>query len=302
MKRANKTERIRQPRYGRYIFVAILAIVVFLLIDSAYIVTYENQYTLVKQFGKVEKIVSDPGLSLKIPFIQTTDTLPKSIQIYDLAASDVITEDKKSMVADCYVLWRIKDPKLFVQTLNSISNAESRINITVYNAIKTVISSMVQSSVITGRDGELSRTIMAQIGNTMDQYGIDLLSVETKHMDLPNDNKNDVYERMISERNNKAATFTAEGDSEATKIHTQTDYEITISVSEAEAKGEKIVAEGEAEYMRILSEAYADEGRSDFYSFVISLDAAKAALKGSGKKTLILDSDSPIAKIFENVQ
>jgi membrane protease subunit HflC len=302
MNREKKTERISQPRHGKYILVAILAALVFLLIDSCYVITYENQYTLVKRFGKVEKIVSEAGLSLKIPFIEKTDTLPKSIQIYDLAASDVITEDKKSMVADCYVLWKIKEPKLFVQTLNSIPNAESRINTTVYNAIKAVISSMDQSSVITGRDGELSRTIMNQIGNTMDQYGIDLLSVETKHLDLPNDNKTAVYERMISERNNKAATFSAEGDSEATKIRTQTDYEIAISVSEAEAKAEKIIAEGEAEYMNILSKAYEDESRSDFYTFVISLDAAKNSLKGNGKKTLILDADSPIAQIFENAQ
>jgi membrane protease subunit HflC len=294
-----KPERITQPKFGRYILVAVIAIIAFIVIDGCYVITYENQYTLVKQFGKVEKIVSDAGISMKVPFIQTTDTLPKSIQIYDLAASDVITEDKKSMVADCYVLWRIKEPKLFVQTLNSITNAESRINTTVYNAIKAVISSMEQNAVISGRDGALSNAIMNQIGNTMDQYGIDLLSVETKHLDLPNDNKRAVYDRMISERNNKAATFTAEGDSEATKIRTQTDYEITISVSEAEAKAEKIIAEGEAEYMNLLSKAYSDESRSDFYTFVISLDAAKESLKGSGKKTLILDSDSPIAQIFE---
>ncbi len=297
-----KTERISQPKYGRNILIAVIAVIALLIIDSCYVITYENQYTLVKQFGKVEKIVSNSGISLKVPFIQTTDTLPKSIQIYDLAASDVITQDKKTMVADCYVLWRITEPKLFVQTLNSITNAESRINTSVYNAIKAVISSMDQATVISGRDGALEESIMAQIGSSMDQYGIALLSVETKHLDLPSDNKNAVYERMISERNNKAATYTAEGDSEATKIRTQTDYEITISVSEAEASAEKIVAEGEAEYMRILSEAYSDESRSDFYTYVISLDAAKASLTGSGKKTLILDKDSPIAQIFETAE
>jgi len=161
---------------------------------------------------------------------------------------------------------------------------------------------MSQADVISGRDGELSKAIMANIGTTMNQYGIELLSVETKHLDLPSDNKNAVYERMISERNNKAATFTAEGESEAKMIRTQTDYEITISVSEAEAKAESIVAEGEAEYMRILAEAYADESKSEFYTFVRSLDAAKASLLGSGKKTLILNQDSPIAQIFNTAE
>lgn len=299
---ADKVERIRQPRIGLKIFIAAIVIVLLIIIDSCYVVTYENEYTLVKQFGKVEKIVSKAGISLKVPLIQTTDTLPKAIQIYDLAESDVITQDKKSMVVDSYVLWRITDPKLFVQTLNSIGNAESRINTTVYNAIKSVISSMNQSEVITGRDGELAEAIRAQIGSTMNQYGIELLSVETKHLDLPDDNKYAVYERMISERNNKAATYTAEGESEAQKKRTSADYEVQIMLSEAQAKAATLEAEGEAEYMNILSNAYNDESKAEFYTFVRALDAAKIALQGSGEKTLVLDADSPIARIFESVE
>lgn len=296
-------ERYRDNgEFGWKVVLDIIALILIVIACFSYVVTYENEYTLIKQFGKVEKIISEPGLSFKIPFIQTTDTLPKSVQVYDLAASDVITEDKKTMVADCYVLWRIEDPKVFVQMLNSLPNAEYRINNIVYNSVKSVISSMNQTDVISGRDGELAEAIMTNIGTTMDQYGIELLSVETKHLDLPSDNKNAVYERMISERNNKAATFTAEGESEAKMIRTQTDYEITISVSEAEAQAESIIAEGEAEYMRILAEAYADESKSEFYTFVRSLDAAKASLLGSGKKTLILNSDSPIAQIFNNAE
>lgn len=295
-------ERYREERYGWKIAVAVIVLLLVIVANGCYAVTYENEYTLVKQFGKVERIVSDAGLSLKLPFIQTTDKLPKSVQIYDLAASDVITEDKKTMVVDSYVLWRIDEPKVFVQTLNSLPNAEYRINNTVYNAMKSIISSMSQSGVISSRDGELSEAIMTYIGDTMDQYGIKLLSVETKHLDLPEDNKNAVYERMISERNNKAATYTAEGESEAKMIRTQTDYEITISVSEAEAKAESILAEGEAEYMRILAGAYANDAKSEFYTFVRSLDAAKLALQGSGKKTLILNADSPIAQIFNTAK
>ena len=299
---AEKTVRIRQPRIGLKIAIAAVVVLLLIIIDSCYVVTYENEYTLVKQFGKVEKIISNAGISLKLPMIQTTDTLPKSIQIYDLAESDVITQDKKSMVVDSYVLWRIENPKLFVQTLNSIGNAESRINTTVYNAIKSVISSMDQTEVITGRDGELAEAIRSQIGSSMDQYGIVLLSVETKHLDLPSDNKSAVYERMISERNNKAATYTAEGDSEAQKKRTTADYEVKIMISEAEAQAAKLEAEGEAEYMNILSNAYNDESKAEFYTFVRALDAAKIALSGSGEKTLVLDSDSPLAKIFEDIE
>jgi len=135
----------------------------------------------------------------------------------------------------------------------------------------------------------------------MEQYGIELITVEIKRLDLPDDNKNAVYERMISERNNIAASYIAEGEAEATKIRTQTDYEITVSISEAKAEAEATVAAGEAEYMKVLSKVYSDQTRSDFYTFVLSLDAAKASLVGENK-TLILDEDSPIAQIFNTVE
>lgn len=294
-------ERIRQPRKKAPIIIAaILAVIAIIVLSNSLVVTMENEYTLVKQFGKIEKIVPEAGLSFKVPFIQTTDTLPNTLLIYDLTQSDVITEDKKTMVVDSYVLWKIVDPLKFVQTLTLIPNAESRINTIVYNSMKNVISSMEQQEVITSRDGVLNEMIMNNIGSTMDQYGIKFISVETKHLDLPSDNKAAVYERMISERNNIAASYTASGESDAKKIRTETDNEIVVSVSEAEAKAEKIISEGEAEYMRILSGAYNTADRADFYTFVRSLDAAKKSLKGD--KTLILDSKSPLAQIFNEAE
>jgi len=286
---------------GKWIVLGIVVFVLFLLSQTCLVVTYQNEYKLVKQFGKVVKIVSEPGLSVKVPFVQTVDTLPKEMLVYDLQPSDVITMDKKTMVCDSYVLWRISDPQKFIQTLNSKIYAEDRINTTVYNAMKNVISSMEQTEVISGRDGSLSNKIRENIGTSMEQYGIDLISVETKHLDLPSDNKAAVYERMISERNNIAAQYTAEGEAEATKIRTQTDNEVAISLSEAEAQAEKTIAEGEAEYMKILSTVYGDASRSEFYTFVRSLDAAKAALVGKNK-TVILSEESPMADIFNSIQ
>ena len=287
--------------FGKIFLVIVMAAALFVLVNSL-VVTAENKYTLVKQFGKIERIIDKAGLSFKVPFIQSTDTLPKQILLYDLAASDVITMDKKTMVADSYVLWRINDPQLFVQTLNSqVANAESRINAAVFMSMKNIISSLEQTEVINGRDGELTRMIMGNIGNSMEQYGIELITVEIKRLDLPDDNKNAVYERMISERNNIAASYIAEGEAEATKIRTQTDYEISVSISKAKAEADATVAAGEAEYMKILSEVYADQSRSDFYTFVLSLDAAKTAMVGENK-TLILDGDSPIAQIFNTVE
>lgn len=278
----------------------ICAFAALIILSSSLVITQENEYKLIREFGRICSVITEPGVSFKMPFIQSTDTLPNQILVYDLASSDVITMDKKTMITDSYVLWEIDDPLLFAQTLNSsVTNAESRIDTVVYNAIKNVISSLSQNDVINSRDGELTEAIMTNIGSTMEQYGITLLSVETKKLDLPSDNKSAVYERMISERDKIAATYIAEGNSEAQIIRNATDKEISINLSTAEAEAARIIAEGEAEYMRILATAYADESRTEFYSFVRSLDAAKASLTGNNK-TLILSSDSPIAQIFHS--
>lgn len=280
--------------------VALIAVLFLLFIigSSSLVITQEDEYSLIRQFGKVDHVVTDAGVSFKLPFVQTVDKLPKQTLLYDLASSDVITSDKKTMITDSYILWHITDPLKFAQTLNSsISNAEGRLDTIVYNSTKNVIGSMTQEDVISGRDGQLSAAVLANIGNALDQYGIELLAFETKHLDLPGDNKAAVYERMISERDNIAATYTAEGNSEAQMIRNTTDREVTIMISEAEKQAEILIAEGEAEYMRILSEAYSDPSRTEFYSFVRSLDAIKISMTGDNK-TLILSSDSPIARIF----
>ncbi len=279
-------------------FAGFIVVVALFLGLSCMVVTGENEYKLVRQFGKIDHVQSEAGLSFKMPFIQTVDSLPKYVQIYDLAPSDVITRDKKTMITNSYVLWQITDPIKFAQTLNgSIGNAENRINTVVYNSIKNIISSLSQEEVISGRDGELTAAILKNMGNTFDQYGIKVITVETKQLDLPADNKTAVYERMISERENIAATYTAEGTSEAQIIKNTTDKEVSIMISEAEKQAEILKAEGEAEYMKILSDAYADESKTDFYSFVRSLDAVKASITGDNK-TVILSEDSPIAQIF----
>ena len=275
-----------------------LLVLAVLALGSACVVTQQNEYTVVRQFGEVVDIRSTAGVSLKIPLIQTASTLPNTVLLYDLPISDVITQDKKTMVADSFVLWKIEDPKLFIQTLNgSISNAESRLSTIVYNSMKNIISSRTQSDVISGRDGELAADIRDGVGDTLTQYGIELIAVETKHLDLPDDNKEAVYQRMISERNNIAASYTAQGESDAQKIRSETDREVQVMLSEAEAQAEILIAEGEAEYMNILSDAYSDPAKADFYSFVRALDAAKASLAGGGN-TLFLSKDSPLAQIF----
>lgn len=277
---------------------AVAVLLVVCIMGGCFFTTQQNEYSIVRQFGKVVRIVDTPGLSVKLPFIQTVSTLPQTEMLYDLAVSDVITSDKKSMVADSFVLWRISDPLKFIQTLSgSIANAEYRIDTVVYNSLKTVISSMKQEAVISGRDGELAAAIMENFEQNFDDYGLTVLAIETKRIDLPDENKAAVYERMISERGNIAASYAAEGDSQAKQIRSEADKSVEITVSEAKAQAERIKAEGEAEYMRILSQAYDTQEEADFYEFMRALDMARSSLTG-GNKTLVLSSDSPIAQIF----
>ena len=285
----------------RNIVIVVLVLVVLIGAVSTLVVTRENEYTIVRQFGRVVSIRDTAGLSFKIPFLQDVQTLPNTVLLYDLPVSDVITKDKKTMVADSFVLWRISDPQKFIQTLNSsVSNAESRLSTLVYNAMNNTISGMNQSEVISGRDGELASAIKAGVTG-LDQYGIELIAVETKRLDLPDDNKEAVYQRMISERNNIAAQYTASGESEAQKIRSETDKEVEIMLSEAKAQAEGLQAEGEAEYMRILSDAYSDPDKAEFYNFVRSLDAAKASLTNE-ENVLILGPESPLAQIFNSLE
>ena len=285
-------------KIGKGIAVIAVIVVAVIVLASSLVVTRPNEYTIIRQFGAVERVIEKPGLSLKLPFVQSAGTLPKTEMLYDLAVSDVITADKKSMVADSFVLWEISDPLKFIQTLSgNVANAEYRIDTIVYNSLKTVISSMKQEDVISGRDGELAAKIMENVGDKFSEYGITVFAIETKRIDLPDENKAAVYERMISERENIAASYVAAGDAQAKQIRNEADKSVEITLSEAKARAEQLRAEGEAEYMRILSAAYDTPEEADFYEFLRALDMAETALAG-GNKTLVVSADSPIAKVF----
>ncbi len=282
--------------------IIVLLVAVFIILMSSMVVTKPGEYRVIKQFGKIVRVEendgSSYGLSWKIPFIQTETVISAKVQLSDLPASDVMTSDKKSMISDCFVMWKIDDPVKFIQKLSgSEQNAESRISSNVYNALKNVISSLSQEELISGRDGELAEILTEKLGDNLDAYGIEVIKIETKMLDLPEENKEAVYSRMISERNNIAASYKAQGEQKAQEIKNDTNEQVTILLAQAQKQADTIVAEGEAEYMRILSAAYNDESKAEFYTFVRQLDAVKATLK-DGENTIVLDKDSPIAELF----
>ena len=284
------------------IFTIPFAIIAVIFALSSLVITKPGEYKVIKQFGKIVRVEENDGssfgLSFRIPFVQTESTISSKLTLSDLPASDVMTSDKKSMISDCFVLWRINDPVKFIQKLSgSVQNAESRISSNVYNALKNVISSLSQEEVISGRDGELAELLTKSLGTNLEAYGIKIEKIETKMLDLPDENKEAVYNRMISERNNIAASYTAQGEQQAQEIKNDTNEQVTILLAQAQKEADTLVAEGEAEYMRILSDAYNHQDKADFYSFVRQLDAVKATLK-NGENTIVLDKNSPIAEIF----
>ncbi len=270
--------------------------------SSLYTVDYMD-VVLIQQFGRVVGIQREPGIHVKTPFIQSTFAIYDGSRIYDIPQSDVITRDKKSMIADDYVIWTVNDVMKYYQTLGGVSaRAEERIDAAVYNATKNIISSMSQDEVIAARGIELTNMITNESNSDISGYGIQILTAEIKALDLPDDNKAAVYERMISERGNIAAGYKAKGEAEAQKIRNETDKNVRITLANADKQAETLTAEGEAEYMKILSDAYNDEDKSDFYNYIRSLDAIKSSLKNKNDNTLILDKDSELARILYGAQ
>ena len=277
--------------------VAVILVIAFLVGSATYVV-HQKEYIAVRRFGKIISIAKEPGLYFKTPFIDDTQSISAQIVLYDIPKSDVITKDKKSMIADTYVIWKVVDPIKYIQTLNALNaRAEERIEASVYNATKNAISSMTQDEVIEARGEQLTKLISDEANADMTGYGIEVVQAQIKALDLPDDNKQAVYERMISERNNIAASYTAQGDAEAQKIHNETDKEVTIVKANAEKDAAVLEAEGESAYMETLSKAYDTAEKSEFYSYIRGLDALKKSLVGDDK-TLILDKNSELARIL----
>lgn len=279
------------------IIVAVIALGLISVLNSSAYTVKPNETAIILNLGRAEYNVSETGLHFHAPFIQSTTKVYTGDRIYDIPASDVITADKKSMIADDYVIWEVTDPVKFYQTLSGVpQRAEERIEAAVYNATKNTISSMTQDQIIAARGNTLTELITKASNSDIDQYGINIKIAEIKALDLPNDNKAAVYERMISERQNIAAGYTAQGNEKAQKIKNETDRKVAITIADAKSKAAIIKANGEAEYMKILSSAYNDTEKASFYNYVRSLDALKALPKDNS--TIILDKDSEFAKIL----
>ena len=286
------------------IIIGVIALLLVILAASSMYTVQENQSACIFRFSEIVSTTDTAGLHFKIPFIDTVEHFTKATQLYDIPPSEVLTSDKQNMTVDCYILWSITDPQQFYRSLGSIGKAEERLNAITYNALKTTMGTLAQADIINMNDGAERNEIYDGIAGTVNteavKYGIFVEDVKIKQFDLPDSNLNAVYTRMISERNQMAEKYTAEGNKEATLTRNEVDKTVNILISNAEADAAKLVAEGEAEYMRLLAEAYNSDDKKAFYEFTLALDALKASLNGD-EKVIILDENSELAKILMGI-
>ena len=285
------------------IYGAIALLLIIVVASSVYTVK-ENEYACTFRFSEIVNTESQPGLHFKIPFVDSVKYFPKATMLYDIPPSEVLTSDKQNMTVDCYILWNISDAQKFYQSVGTTLEAESRLNAITYNALKNAMGTLAQADIINMNDGAERNEIYDGIAATVNvetvKYGIFVEDVKIKRFDLPDSNLEAVYRRMISERNQMAEKYTADGNYEASVIRNEVDKTVNITISNAEADAAKLVAEGEAEYMQKLADAYDSADKKDFYEFILALDALEKSLTGENK-TIILDADSDLAQLLAGV-
>ena len=282
--------------------VVIILILAAILASESYYTVNEDEYANTVRFSKTVNTVSESGIYLKLPFIDTIKKFPKKVLLYDMMPSEVLTADSKTMQVDNYVMWRIIDPLKFYQTLGTKSEAETRIDMLTYSAIRNEMGKSLRDDII--NQDEHSRetfntNILSAATKSTGDYGIEIIDIKIKKLDLPTDNEEAVYRRMISERNKIAEQYRADGNKEAELIRNEVDKQKNILISDAKAKAEQIKAEGEAEYMRIIAEAYNTPEKQEFYNFTRALDAVTISLSGDDV-TIIRGKDSAIAQAVTN--
>ena len=284
--------------------VAILALLLVILSANAFYTVEENQYACTFRFSEIVETKGEAGLYFKIPFVDQVKYFSKATQLYDIPPSEVLTSDKQNMTVDCYILWKISEPQQFYRALGTPAKAEERLDAITYNTLKTAMGTLAQADIINMEDGALRNEIYDSIATIVNEqaktYGIEVEDVKIKQFDLPESNLNAVYTRMISERNQMAEKYTAEGNKEANLIRNEVDKDVNILISNAQVNAARRIAEGEAEYMRILATAYDTEEERAFYEFTLALDALKASLNGN-EKTVVLDENSELGKILMGI-
>jgi modulator of FtsH protease HflC len=287
----------KRPKLFRFIIMLGLGIIILVLILSNVYIVKENEYKVVRQFGEIVRIDQEPGLYFKIPFIQSVTTLPKAQMFYDVAEAEINTKDKKRILLNHYAVWEIKNPKEMIQNARTLENAESKMDEFIFSIVRAELGRLNYDEIINDEKssrGSLDDQITEKVNELLEQdrYGINVVDVRIKRIDLPTENEQSVYKRMISERESKAQEYLSMGDAQKQRIIAQTDREVKEMLAKAQADAERIRASGEQEAARIYNETFSKD--PEFYDFYRTLESYKKVI---GEDTVvILPADSPYAK------
>lgn len=273
--------------------IAIIIVVVLILILSGSMFTVNmKQNAIVLQFQEYKETISKPGLYFKIPLIQEVRFFTKMLLVLDAPPADIITRDKKTMVIDNFSMWRIKDPLLFLQTLQSERAGESRLDDIIKSELRVELGTHNLIDVVTITREEIMAKVTLEANIKAAEYGIEVLDVRIKRADLPEDNAQKVYNRMRSERERIAKKYRSEGAEEATKIRAGTDKEKVILIAEAYRTEQEIRGNGDARATKIYADAYNRD--REFYAFMRSMQAYKNSLRTG--TTVLLSEKSDFLK------
>ena len=280
------------------IVLVVLAIVLGLFASNVYIVK-EGEIKVVRQFQEVVDIKQQPGIYVKIPFIQEVSTLPKYQMVYDVSEAEINTRDKKRMLVDNYVVWRIESPRDMIQNARTLVNAETRMSEFVFSVLRTELGRLDYDEIINDEKssrGSLNDIVTERVNELLKNanYGIVVTDVRIKRTDLPEENEQSVYTRMISERQSTAQEYLSMGDASKTRIIANTDREVTEMLAKAQADADVIRAEGEGEAARIYNEAFSRD--LEFYNLYRTLESYKTTV--NGETVIVLPSDSPYARLL----
>jgi membrane protease subunit HflC len=259
----------------------------------------ETEFALITQFGRPVRTVSDAGLHVKW-FYQSILRFDRRLRIYNPRPSEFLTRDKKNLVIENYVAWRIDDPGRFVQTVGDVSAGEMRLHDIIWSDLSAAFGNQDLESLVSASPGKLHTTalldnITANGDRTaLAQYGIHIADVRIKRLNLPEQNKESVFARMRTERERIAMQYRAEGEEQALTIRADADREKEEIISTAYKDAEKTRGEGDAEATRIYGQAYSKNPQ--FYKLVRTLESYKKVL--DDKTTILLGSDSELLKVL----
>lgn len=281
----------------RVLIGGILAVALVLVVyNTAGVVVNQDEQVVITQFGEYIRQIQEPGLYFKIPFVQDVHRFPKRLLRYDSSQKDVITKDKKTARIDNYAQWRIVDPRKFLQSLQVVSAAQSRLDDIIYSELRVEIGRFDLADIVTtARETIISNVTKRSNEWTIGAFGIEVVDVRIKRVDLPPENQTSVYERMKSERQRQATKYRSEGEEQAVKIRADADKERTLILAEAYKQSQILRGDGDAAAIRIYNGALNHD--PEFYAFIRTLEAYRKII---GTETrLILTPDSDLLKYLK---